>query len=234
MQKLSIIIPAYNEQATIEEVLKRVLRENVPHVKKEVIVVNDGSSDGTRTILEKVKKKEKSVHILHHENNRGKGAAIRTGIEHSSGDFILIQDADMEYDPKEYPKILAPLLSGKAKVVYGSRIAAIEANLKSMYLTHYFGNRFLSFMTSLLYGQYVSDMETGYKAFRREVVVGMILKSWRFDIEPEITAKILKRGHRILEVPIGFEGRTFKEGKKITWVDGLIALWTLIMYRFVD
>ncbi len=233
METLSIIIPAYNEESTIAEVIKRVLGVKLS-VKKEIILVNDGSEDNTGKIINKIGKENKAVVILHHDKNRGKGAAIRTGIEHASGDIMIIQDADMEYDPAEYPKILSPLLKKKAKVVYGSRIEAIQKNIGSMYLSHYLGNLFLSLMTSVLYGQKVSDMETGYKAFRRVVVKDMPLNSRRFDIEPEITAKILKRGYKIMEVQIGFQARTFNEGKKITWRDGIIALWVLLKYRFVN
>lgn len=235
MEKLSIIIPVYNEEGTIAKVLDEVMKSSLPGVKNEVIVVNDGSTDWTKnTLLKYEKKKLKGLKILHHQANRGKGAAIKTAITHSSGNIVLIQDADLEYHPKEYQKILEPILKKEAKVVYGSRIDAIKKNLDKMYLSHYLGNRMLSLVTSLLYGQKISDMETGYKAFRREVVMGMPLHSRRFDIEPEITAKICKRGYRILEVPIDFFGRSFKEGKKITWKDGLVAFWVLLKYRFVD
>jgi glycosyltransferase involved in cell wall biosynthesis len=234
MEKVSIIIPAYNEGQTIAEVLDEVIKTRLPGVEKEVIVVNDGSTDHTKDILATYGKRVKGLKIVHHQMNKGKGAAIKTGIAHSSGAIILIQDADLEYHPKEYPKLLAPVLSKQTKVVYGSRIEAIKRNLDKMYLSHYIGNRMLSLLTSLLYGQKISDMETGYKVFRKEVVAGIHFNSRRFDIEPEITAKICKRGYRIMEVPIDFFGRTFKEGKKITWKDGLVALWVLLKYRFVD
>ncbi len=232
MEKLSIIIPAFNEEKSLDAVLRKVMAAEVKGVKKEVIAVNDGSRDRTRDILNAWKKK--GIKVFHHPRNIGKGAAVRTGISHATGTLIIIQDADMEYDPKEYPKILAPLLEKKSKVVYGSRIETIRNNLKDMYLMHYLGNRLLSLATSIFYGACITDMETGYKAFRKEVVQGMALHARGFDIEPEITAKILKRGYRILEVPIGFKARTFDEGKKITWRDGITALWTLLKYRFVD
>ncbi len=234
MEKISIIVPVYNEEGTISELLDEVMQANVDGVQKEVIVVNDGSTDWTKDKLDRYAKKQRSIRVYHHSTNRGKGAAIKTGIARATGDILLIQDADLEYHPKEYPKILRPLLKKEAKVVYGSRIEAIKRNLEKMYLLHYIGNRMLSLTTSVLYGQWITDMETGYKAFRREVLVGMLLNSRRFDIEPEITAKILKRGYRIVEVPIDFFGRSFKEGKKITWKDGLVALWVLLKYRFVD
>ncbi len=235
MEKLSILVPVYNEERTVAKVLDEVLKTDVKGVQKEIIVVNDGSTDSTKNVLAKYgKKKVKGLKIIHHKINRGKGAAIRTAISHASGNILLIQDADLEYNPKEYTKLLEPIFDGEAKVVYGSRIKAIEKNLGRMYITHYLGNKILSLATSILFGQWISDMETGYKVFKKEVVKGLQFRSKRFDIEPEITAKIIRRGYKIREVPIGFEGRTFKDGKKITWRDGVVALLTLIKYRFVD
>ena len=235
MEKLSILIPAYNEGKTIAKILDEVLKTSIAGAEKEIIVVDDGSTDSTKGVLATYgKKRIKGLKIVHHGKNKGKGAAIKTGIAHATGDIILIQDADLEYHPREYPKLLNPLLDKRAKVVYGSRIEAIKRNLGQMYFLHYIGNRFLSLAASILYGQAISDMETGYKAFRREVIVGMPLRSRRFDIEPELTAKICRRGYSIVEVPIDFFGRSFKEGKKITWKDGLVALWVLLKYRFVD
>ena len=234
-EKISIIIPVFNEEKTVAEVIDEVLKIPLSGTEKEIIVVNDGSVDRTREVLDRyTQRTRKNLVVLQHPINKGKGAAIRTAISRASGDIILIQDADLEYHPKEYPKLLSPILKKKSKVVYGSRIDAIKKNLNKMYLSHYLGNRFLSLMTSVLYGQEISDMETGYKVFRKEVVNGMMLRSRRFDIEPEITAKILKRGYDVLEVPIDFFGRSFKEGKKITWIDGLVAFWVLVKYRFVD
>jgi len=164
----------------------------------------------------------------------GKGTAIRTALKHATGDIILIQDADMEYDPIEYEKLLKPIIENKTKVVYGSRIEAIRKNLKNMYKLHYFGNLFLTLITNLLYGAKITDMETGYKVFKMEVIKNINLKAKRFDLEPEITAKILKRGYKIIEVPIDFVGRKFEEGKNITWRDGVKALYYLIKYRISD
>ena len=230
--KLSIIIPVYNEEKTILKVISKVKNQKLNKIKKEIIIVDDFSKDGTGKILSGLKNKD--IKIFFHEKNQGKGAAIRTGLRHATGDVILIQDADLEYDPKEYPKLLKPIMDGKAKVVYGSRIEAIRRKIESMYKLHYFGNVFLTIVTNVLYGSKITDMETGYKLFRREVIKNIRLRARRFDFEPEITAKILKRGYRIEEIPIDFTGRKFREGKKITWRDGIKALLYLIKYRFVD
>jgi glycosyltransferase involved in cell wall biosynthesis len=178
--------------------------------------------------------KDSSLKIFFHQKNHGKGAAIRTALKHATGDIIIIQDADLEYDSTEYPKLLKPIIEKETKVVYGSRLKAIKKNLKNMYKLHYLGNAFLTLMTNLLYGSMISDMETCYKVFKKEVLNDIKLKSKRFDFEPEITAKILKKGYKIKEVPINFVGRKFDEGKKITWKDGIKALYYLIKYRFVD
>ena len=230
--KLSIIMPAYNEGKTILKVINKVKNVKLGNIKKEIIVVDDFSTDGTKNALSKLK--NKGLKIFFHRKNKGKGAAIRTALKHATGDIILIQDADLEYDPKEYRKLLKPIIDGKAKVVYGSRLASIRKNLKKMYKLHYFGNLFLTVITSVLYGAKITDMETGYKVFKKEVIQNMGLKAKRFDFEPEITAKILKKGYKIMEVPIDFMGRKFSEGKKITWKDGVKALLYLIKYRFTD
>lgn len=230
--KLSVIIPVYNEEKTVKTVLNRVKSVNLKGITKEIIVIDDFSTDGTGGILKKIK--GKSIKILRHSKNMGKGAAIRTGLKHATGDVILIQDADLEYSPSEYPKLLEPILKRKADVVYGSRIEVIKKNLKKMYKIHYIGNLFLTSLTNLLYGASITDMETGYKVFRKGVVKGINLRARRFDFEPEITAKILKRGHKIYEVPISFAGRKFDEGKKITWIDGVKAAFYLLKYRFAD
>jgi glycosyltransferase involved in cell wall biosynthesis len=202
------------------------------HITKEIIIVDDFSIDNTRKILSKLK--DKDIRIFFHQKNRGKGAAIRTGLKYTTGDIILIQDADLEYDPEEYPKLLKPIMENKTKVVYGSRLETIKKNLKNMYKLHYIGNAFLTLMSNLLYGVKITDMETCYKVFRKEVIKDMKLKAKRFDFEPEITAKLIKKGYKIKEVPINFRGRKFSEGKKITWKDGVKALYYLIKYRFTD
>ena len=230
--KLSVIIPVYNEEKSILEVINKVKKVNLSNVTREIIIVDDFSTDNTKNILTKLN--DNDLKIFFHQKNQGKGAAIRTALNHATGDIILIQDADLEYNPKEYGKLLKPIMENRTKVVYGSRIEAIRKNLKKMYKIHYFGNLFLTIMTNILYGAKITDMETGYKVFRKEVIKDMKLKAKRFDFEPEITAKILKKGYKIKEVPIDFVGRKFNEGKKITWKDGVKALLYLIKYRFVD
>ena len=228
--KLSIIMPVYNEKATIREILKRVRAVDVG-MEKEIIVVDDGSKDGTREILREEESRG-DIRVLYHERNLGKGAAVRTGIASATGDFVIIQDADLEYDPQDYPALLKPLLEGKAEVVYGSRF--LSGSGSSMISWHRFGNKFLTAVTNLLYGSSLSDMETCYKAFKASVIKSIPLRSNRFEIEPEITAKILKRGYKILEVPIRYRGREFHEGKKISWKDGFSAIWTLLRYRLAE
>ncbi|MFA6392109.1 MAG: glycosyltransferase family 2 protein [Patescibacteria group bacterium] len=223
--KLSIIIPVYNEKNTIKEILKKV--QAAPY-EKEIILVDDGSSDGTRDVLKTIQEQE--IKIYYHEKNYGKGRAIRTALEKTSGDIILIQDADLEYDPQEYHILLKPILDGKADVVYGSRF---RGEGKSMMFWHSLGNKFLTLVTNILFNSTLTDMETCYKVFKPKVVEGLKLESNRFNIEPELTAKILKRKYRIYEVPISYSGREYSEGKKITWRDGFVALWTLIKYRIV-
>ena len=230
--KLTVIIPVYNEEKSILEVINRVKNVKLNEIEKEIIIVDDFSTDSTKELLEKLK--DSRIKIFFHQKNQGKGTAIRTALKHATGDIILIQDADLEYDPIEYEKLLKPIIENETKVVYGSRLNAIKKNLKKMYKLHYLGNLFLTIMTNILYGTKITDMETGYKVFRREVIENMNLKAKRFDFEPEITAKILKKGYKITEVPIGFKGRKFNEGKKITWKDGIKALYYLIKYRFTD
>lgn len=230
MLKLSIIIPVYNEEKTIKEIIDKINSVKLGNISKEIIVVDDFSKDNTRNILKKIK----GIKILRHNKNMGKGAAIKTGLKNSAGDVILIQDADMEYNPDEYKNLLKPIMEGKAMVVYGSRLDAIRNNLENMYKLHYFGNLFLTLITNVLYGAKITDMETGYKVFRKEVINNITLRASRFDFEPEITAKIIRKGYKIHEVPINFAGRKFEEGKKITWVDGIKAVYCLIKYRFID
>ena len=230
LRKLSIVVPVFNERNTLVEILRRMRAVELPDgIEREIIVVDDGSSDGTRDVLNQLG--DSTVRVVMHEVNRGKGAALRTGFAHATGEYVLVQDADLEYDPEDWPRMLSPVLRGKARVVYGSRFTGERRN---MLLLHWIGNRFLSMTTNVLYNTTLSDMETCYKLIERDLVDGMKLHSNRFDIEPEITAKILKRGIRIYEVPISYSGREFDEGKKITWRDGFSALWTLVKYRFVD
>ncbi len=232
MKKLSIIIPVYNEEKTILKVINEVKKSNSLGLSKEIIVVDDFSTDKTRAVLKNLK--YKSIEIFLHDKNLGKGSAIRTGLKNCSGDIILIQDADLEYSPSEYPKLLKPILEGKAKVVYGSRLEEIKRNFSKMYKLHYFGNIFLTSATNFLYNADITDMETGYKVFRKDAIKGINLKATRFDFEPEITAKILKKGIKIYEVPISFHGRHFNEGKKISWRDGIKAMFYLLKYRLLD
>jgi glycosyltransferase involved in cell wall biosynthesis len=230
IRKLSVIVPVYNERNTVVEVLRRMRAVELPDaIDLEIIVVDDGSTDGTRDVLNQLR--DSTVRILLHESNRGKGAAVRTGIEVASGDYVLIQDADLEYDPEDWPKLIAPVMRGRAQVVYGSRFTGERRN---MLFLHWIGNRMLSLVTNVLYNTTLSDMETCYKLVDRTLLLDLDLRCNRFDIEPEITAKILKRRIRIYEVPISYMGREFDEGKKITWRDGFAALWTLAKFRFAD
>jgi glycosyltransferase involved in cell wall biosynthesis len=226
--KLSVVIPVYNEVQNIGEILKRV---RATRLANEIVVVDDCSQDGTRALLQALDGKG-GVHLLLHETNQGKGAAVRTGLEYAHGDVILIQDADLEYSPHDYPVLLQPIHDGIADVVYGSRF--LGGPRRAVMFWHMIANQILTFMTNILYDAILSDMETGYKVFRREVIEGMKLRSSRFDFEPEFTAKILKRHHRIYEVPISFNPRDYSEGKKIKLVDAFEAVWTLLKYRFFD
>jgi glycosyltransferase involved in cell wall biosynthesis len=226
--KLSVVIPCYNEKSTVAEIVRRVRAVELAH---EIIVVDDGSSDGTREVLAQLPAGD-DLKVIYHDRNLGKGAAVRTGFKNATGEVFLIQDADLEYDPREYPILLKPIEEGISKVVYGSRF--LGGPRKAMFFWNMVANRTLTLVTNMLYDSIISDMETCYKVFRAEVIRGIPLRSRRFDFEPEITAKVLKRGYRIYEVPISYNGREWEEGKKITWRDGVIALWTLIRYRFVD
>jgi glycosyltransferase involved in cell wall biosynthesis len=227
---LSVIIPCFNEVASIEEVLNRV---EAVGLANEIIIVDDGSTDGTHEVLARIEAQNRpNVRIIYHERNQGKGAAVVTGFKAATSDVFLIQDADFEYDPREYGMLLKPLEEGIAKVVYGSRF--LGGPRKAMNFWNMVANRSLTFATNILYNAILSDMETCYKVFRAEVVQGMLIRSRRFDFEPEVTAKVLKQGIRIYEVPISYNGREWHEGKKIKWTDAPIALWTLIKYRFVN
>ena len=247
--RLSVIMPVYNEQTTLEEIVHRVRSVNLNSafiltqselkqqvsgsVSLEIVIVDDGSTDDTRQILDRLRDEEADdLRIVYHQHNQGKGAALRTGFQHATGDIFIIQDADLEYDPRDYVKLMSPILEGHCSVVYGSRF--LGGPRSAMSWSHMLGNRSLTLMTNLLFGTILSDMETCYKCFRREVIENMPLHSHRFEIEPELTAKILKRKYTIFEVPIRYNGRAFHEGKKISWRDGFSAVSTLIKYRFVD
>ena len=225
---LSVIIPVYNEKKTVEEIVDRVLA--VPGIRKEVILVNDGSTDGTREILERIAP-ARGLKLFHQEKNQGKGAAVRRGIQECAGDVIVVQDADLEYSPEEYPDLLDLIVKGKADAVFGSRFIGRH---RCHLFTHYLANLFLNLVTNILYNTTMTDMETCFKAIRADILKPMPLHSNRFGIEPEITAKLFKAGARVYEVPITYDGRDYAEGKKITWRDGFPALWTLLKYRFTD
>jgi glycosyltransferase involved in cell wall biosynthesis len=227
-RKLSVIVPVYNERNTVAEIVRQMRAVDLP-LEREIVIVDDGSNDGTGDILKQLA--DSTVRVVLHPANRGKGAAIRTGLAQVSGDLVLIQDADLEYDPEDWPKLLAPVLRGRAQVVYGSRFTGERRN---MLFLHWVGNRLLSLVTNILYNTTLSDMETCYKLFDRDLLAQIDLRAERFEFEPEVTAKVLRRGIRIYEVPISYSGREFDEGKKITWRDGFGALATLIKYRFIE
>jgi glycosyltransferase involved in cell wall biosynthesis len=225
---LSVIIPVYNEVKNVQEIIKRV---QASKLAEEIIVVDDGSQDGTRDLLKKLDGRKK-VRVILHEKNQGKGAAVVTGMKAATGDFLLIQDADLEYDPRDYPALLQPIKEGLADVVYGSRFLGAAHRVTMFW--HQTANKLLTFMTNILYDSILTDMETGYKVFRREVIEDMTIRSKRFNFEPEFTAKILKRKYRIFEVPITFNPRDYSDGKKIKLKDAFEAVWALIRYRFFD
>lgn len=221
---LSIIIPAYNEADYLPEVLRRV--EEAPF-DKEIIVIDDGSTDGTDEYLKGLA--ANGLKVISHKKNRGKGAAVRSGLTEARGDIIIIQDADLEYDPKDYPALLQPILEGKADVVYGSRF--LGGPHRVLFFWHSVGNSLITLISNMFTDLNLTDMETGYKAFRREVFRDIRIESDRFGFEPEITAKVAKRGYRIYEVPISYSGRSYEEGKKITWKDGIKALFTIFKFN---
>jgi glycosyltransferase involved in cell wall biosynthesis len=226
--KLSVIIPVYNEKNTVREIVRRVQATGLAW---EILMVDDGSKDGTREILAELDGKD-GVRVILHDKNQGKGAAVRTGLQNALGEILLIQDADLEYDPREYPNLLKPIEEGIADVVYGSRF--LGAPHRAILFWNMVANKLLTLMTNILYNNILTDMETGYKVFRREIVQDMKLRANRFDFEPEFTAKILKRNVRLFEVPISFNPREYSEGKKIGLRDAFEAVWALLKYRFVD
>jgi len=229
---LSIIVPLYNEENTISEIINKVQKVKIEGIEKEILIVNDGSKDKSKEVIKKLIKKYNNIKYFEHQKNRGKGAAIRTGIQHISGEYVVIQDGDLEYNPEDFKRLLRPLLEKKFDVVYGSRMLGNITGFKIF--SHYYGNILLSLVTTLLYGKKVTDMETCYKMMKSEIIKGLNLKSNKFDIEPEITSKIIKKGYKLIEIPINYKSRSFIEGKKISWKDGLKAVYILIKYRFFD
>jgi len=228
--KLSIIIPVFNEVETILEIIVKI-KQSTPNLIKEIIIVDDCSDDGTADILQGINDQE--IKVIRHTRNLGKGAALRTGIKHISGDIIIFQDADLEYDPREYNSLIEPIKDGFADVVYGSRLSGGKPQRVYMFW-HKIGNKLITFIANFLFNNTLSDIETGYKVFTRNALENLNIKSDGFSVEPEITAKIFKMGYRVYEIPISYYGRTYKEGKKITWRHGFSAIWALIKYRLID
>jgi glycosyltransferase involved in cell wall biosynthesis len=227
--KISVIIPVYNEKSTISEIIARV---RAVDLEKEIIVIDDGSTDGTPQQLAKIGSQFEDVKVLSHQENRGKGAALRTGFAAASGEILIVQDADLEYDPREYEALLVPILDGRAEVVYGSRF--LSGPHRVLFFWHYVGNKFLTLLCDALSNLNLTDMETCYKVFKKEVLDDIKLKSNRFGFEPEFTMKIARKGFRVYEVPISYSGRTYEEGKKIGWRDGLAAIFAILWFRFFD
>jgi len=227
--QISVVIPVYNEVSTIREI---VARAQAVGLEKEIIIVDDGSTDGTREQLQEIILSQENIRVLYHDRNQGKGAALRTGFAGATGDIVIIQDADLEYDPREYPVLLEPILDGRADVVYGSRF--LGGPHRVLFFWHYLGNKFLTLLSNAVTNLNLTDMETCYKVFKREVLNDIELKSNRFGFEPEFTVKIAKKYCRIYEVPISYSGRTYAEGKKIGWKDGVKAIFAIIWFRFFD
>ena len=227
--RLSVVIPVYNEVETIKEIVSRV---QAVDLEKEIIIVDDCSTDGTLEHLKKIDQNQENVKVLYHDRNQGKGAALRTGFEVVTGDIVIIQDADLEYDPREYPILLEPILDGRADIVYGSRF--IGGPHRVLFFWHYLGNKFLTLLSNALTNLNLTDMETCYKVFKKEVLDTLKIKSNRFGFEPEFTAKVAKKRFRIYETPISYSGRTYAEGKKIGWKDGFKAIFAIIWFRLFD
>ena len=225
-------MPVYNEEKTLEKIVKRVQRVDLGKIKKEIIIVNDASKDNSLNVIKKLAKKYKNIKFYSHNLNQGKGAAIITGLKYFTGDILVIQDGDLEYNPEDFRKLIKPILEGKTKIVYGSRLLGEERGFNVF--SHYIGNRVLSLLTTLLYFRRITDMETCYKMMTKDVIKSLNLKAKKFDFEPEVTAKIIRKGYKIIEIPIIYNCRSFKEGKKITWKDGIKALYYLIKYRFMN
>ncbi len=230
MKKVSILVPIYNEKATLLELLDNIEKASFCNLEKEIILVDDASFDGTRDILKTL---ESKYSVYYHDINQGKGAALRTGLAHTTGDIVVIQDADLEYNPQDYEELIKLIIEGRADVVYGSRLTGSKPS-RSFMFTHFLGNKFLTLLTNFLYNTTLTDMETCYKAFKADFIKSIKIKSNRFDFEPEITAKLAKKHARIYEVPISYFGREFHEGKKITWKDGFHAIFALVKFRFFD
>ena len=231
IKKLSIVIPIYNEKDTLKLILQKVRAVDLGHIQKEYLLIDDGSTDGTRDILAELQKESSDLKIILKEKNSGKGATLKVGFEHATGDYVIVQDADLEYDPEDYKKLVRVLAEEGVDVVYGSRFSGTYKDMSNL---HYYGNKMLTLVTNLVFGVLLTDMETCYKLIPSSFLKKIKIKSSRFNFEPEITAKILKAGLHIREVPISYSGRSFSEGKKITWRDGIIALFTLIRYRFFE
>lgn len=230
--KLSIIMPVYNEEKTLKKIVERVQKVNLRRIKKEIIIVDDASKDDSLNVIKRLAKRYRNIKFYSHNINQGKGAAIRTGLKYFTGDIVVIQDGDLEYNPQDFKRLIKPILERKTNVVYGSRfLGRIKGYIIPL---HDFGNKILSLMTRLLYFRKITDMETCYKMMTKKVIKNLNLKAKRFDFEPEITAKIIKKGYKIIEIPIVYNCRSFKEGKKITWRDGMKALYYLLKYRFMD
>ena len=228
--KLSIVMPVFNERPTVGEIVDRVLAVDLGSIERELIVVDDGSTDGTRDILQELEHKHTDVRVFLHPHNKGKGAAVARGVRESTGDILLLQDADLEYDPREYPTLLRPILDGEADVVYGSRFLGSPAGSRVLYFWHSVGNKLLTVLSNAITDLNLTDMETCYKVMTRTIAARLDLRSRGFGIEPEITCKVARLGARIFEVPISYRGRTYQEGKKIGAADGFVAIWTLLRF----